>query len=48
MLEDQLILNYGVLGVWTASMLYERYGFQRKILSVIERNTIALNRLHKN
>lgn len=48
MLEDQLLLNYGVLGVWTISMLYERYGFQKKMIAVIERNTFALNRLHKN
>lgn len=48
MIEDQLLLNYGVLGVWTLSMLYERYGFQKKMIAVIERNTTALNHMRKN
>lgn len=42
MIEEYLI-NYGVLGVWTLSLLYERFHFQKRILAVISENTKALN-----
>lgn len=38
MIEDQLI-NYGVLGIWTATLLIDRYKFQNKLGKVIEENT---------
>lgn len=41
MIEDALI-NYGVLGLWTLSLLYERVISQKKIHSIIEKNTEAL------
>ena len=41
MIEENLI-NYGVLGLWTASLLYEKIKFQGQIKKVIERNTEAL------
>lgn len=42
MIEDYL-LNYGVLGLWTASLIYERITFQKQMKKVIEENTLALN-----
>ena len=41
MIEEYLI-NYGVLGLWTLTMLYERYNYQKKIINVIEKNTGVL------
>ena len=41
MIEDALI-QYGVLGVWTVSLLAERYYYTTNIRKVVENNTIAL------
>lgn len=41
MIESELI-NYGVLGLWTLSLLYERYTFGKNMRKVIEENTRAL------
>lgn len=42
MYEDALI-NYGVLGLWTATLLVERYKFMDKLSKIIRENTLALN-----
>ena len=47
MIED-VLLNYGVLGLWTLSLLYERYRTQKQLKSVIERNTEALIKVHES
>lgn len=44
MIED-VLLQYGVLGAWTVSMLYERYTTQKRILAVIEKNTKVINEI---
>jgi len=44
MIEDTL-LNYGVLGLWTISLLYEKFNSQKKMMRVIEDNTKALKAL---
>jgi len=41
MIEEQLI-NFGVLGIWTLSLLYEKYKQNTKTQTVIEANTAAL------
>jgi len=41
----ELLLNYGVLGLWTAWLIYEKSGFEKKISVVIENNTNALIRV---
>lgn len=44
MIEDYLI-NYGVLGLWTISLIYEKITFQKQMKRVIEENTLALNKV---
>jgi len=43
MIEQQL-LNYGVLGLWTLTLLVEKFTKLQKITNVINRNTEALNK----
>jgi len=44
MMEDVLI-NYGVLGAWTLSLLAERFTFQKSMKDIIKTNTQALNEI---
>ena len=46
MIEEYLI-NYGVLGIWTITLLGERYYNNKKVNQLIENNTIALTRVHE-
>lgn len=46
MIEDYL-LNYGILGLWTCTLLWERYNFQKQMRDVIEKNTDVLNKINK-
>jgi|TARA_R100000501_G_C2630136_1_gene125236 hypothetical protein len=46
MIEDTLI-QYGVLGIWTATLLGERYIFNRQMKKVVESNTVALTKVHE-
>lgn len=39
------LLNFGVLGFWTLSLLYEKKSIQEKFLKAIDNNTIAINSL---
>lgn len=41
MITEQL-LNYGVLGLWTATLIYEKYKFQKEIIKVLKDNTQIL------
>ena len=34
---EEYLFNYGVLGLWTASLIYERVTFQRRIVAVLEK-----------
>ena len=45
MIEEALI-QYGVLGLWTISLLTERYIFNKKSSQVIENNTIAMTKVY--
>lgn len=47
MLEQELLLNYGVLGVWTITLLYDRYITQKQMKNVIERNTEAIGHVYR-
>jgi hypothetical protein len=42
-----LFFNYGVLGLWTITLLFERKNFNKDMKQVIERNTIALTKVHE-
>ena len=44
-LEAELI-NYGVLGIWTFSLLIDKYKSQKKMQEVIENNTAILTLIH--
>ena len=46
MIEEALI-NYGVLGIWTLSLLVERYKNAGKISQVVENNTTALTKVYE-
>ena len=41
MIEETLI-NYGILGVWTLTLLVEKYKFQNQMKEVIKENTEML------
>jgi hypothetical protein len=50
----ELILNYGVLGLWTTTLLYERYRTNKEMKNsneqlkkTIETNTIALTKVYE-
>ena len=42
MIEENL-LNYGVLGLWTASLIAERYYFQKNLGKDMRELTKAIN-----
>lgn len=44
MIEDAL-LNYGVLGLWTATLLLDKIRAQKRSETVIKQNTDALIRI---
>ena len=46
MIED-FLLNYGVLGAWTITLLVERYRNRNVLKKVIENNTIAITRVYE-
>lgn len=45
MIEESLV-QYGVLGLWTASLLLERYYFSRNLGKQIEKNNALLIKVH--
>lgn len=44
---EEALANYGVLGLWTISLLAERYIYNRKMSSLIENNTIAITKVNE-
>lgn len=44
---EEALANYGVLGIWTLSLLYERYRQQRKMTAIIENNTTAMIKVYE-
>ena len=42
---EETLLNYGVLGLWTLTLLYEKYKTQKQMISVLKKNTDAINKL---
>lgn len=43
----ELLKDYGVLGIWTASLLWERYSTQKKMTETIDNNTIAMTKVYE-
>ena len=46
MIEDTLI-QYGVLGAWTITLLYQQYTNQTKVNQLIINNTQALTKVYE-
>jgi len=44
---EEALANYGVLGIWTMSLLMERYIYNKKISSLIENNTVAMVKVYE-
>jgi len=42
---EEILIQYGVLGVWIAYFIFEKKKFQDKATQAIENNTIALNKI---
>ena len=56
MIEEQMLhlLNYGALGLWTLTLLYQQFAsqkrmqeFQKEMLETQKSNTIALTKVHE-
>lgn len=43
---EEALLNYGVLGLWTFSLVYEKITFQKQMKQIIVDNTSALKNVH--
>ncbi len=43
MIEQQL-LNYGVLGLWTLTLIVERYKWQKSLTSAVKELTRAIEK----
>ena len=46
----KILINYGVLGIWTATLLWDKWKFQKQMTKLISRNTDALEiliQIHK-
>ena len=44
---EEILLQYGILGVWTLTLLGERYYYNRKVGQVIDNNTVALTKVYE-
>ena len=44
---EEALLNYGVLGLWTLTLLYEKYRTQKQMIAVLKKNTDTINKLLK-
>jgi len=42
MVED-VLLNYGVLGLWTITLIVERYKWQKSLTNAVNKLTKAIN-----
>ena len=42
MIGEERLLNYGILGLWTLSLMIDRYKFQRNITNAIVKLTDAI------
>lgn len=43
---EEVLMNYGILGIWTFTLLVERYNSNHNIRKTIENNTIALTKIY--
>ncbi len=43
---EEALMNYGVLGLWTISLLYQQWKNMTKLTKTIENNTQALTKVY--
>ena len=41
---EQALLNYGVLGLWTLTLIVERYKWQQSLTKAVDRLTDAIEK----
>jgi hypothetical protein len=41
---EQSLMNYGVLGLWTLTLIVERYKWQRSLTTAVDRLTAAIEK----
>ena len=44
---EEVLLNYGVLGLWTLSLIYDKLRFQTQVKNIIKNNTIAMTKVYE-
>ena len=44
---EEVLANYGVLGLWTVTLLAEKYKFHREMKGVIKENTEMLIKIRQ-
>jgi len=42
---ESYLLNYGILGVWTATLLVERYKYNKDMKTVIKTNSDVMTKV---
>jgi len=42
-LDFNFLLNYGVLGLWTISLMYEKYNVTQRMVQILEKIEKKLN-----
>jgi len=47
MIIEDVLLNYGVLGLWTITLLAQQYKQQTKTNELINNNTTALTKVYE-
>jgi len=41
---EQTLLNYGVLGLWTLTLIIERYKWQKSLTAAVNKLTTAIEK----
>lgn len=44
---EEILITYGPLGLWTATLLYERFKVNKNMNDTIKGNTIALTKVNE-
>ena len=39
---EEYLFNYGVLGLWTLTLIYEKFRFQKQMLEVLNKIEVRL------
>lgn len=44
---EETLAQYGILGVWTLTLLYNSYKYQSETKQLIKNNTIAMTKVYE-